>query len=81
MSLRTDRCNPFTTAAWDARPVITAHFGIASGIRTGNLPSDFTLLEERLHPKSLHVALSKNETDRGLRTDRLNEITRASRVM
>ena len=77
----TDRCNPFATSAWDARPVIIAHLGVAFGIRTGNLASDFTLLEERLHPGSLRVAsVSARPTEHG-GTDCLDEISRASGVM
>ena len=83
MFLNTDRCNPFATTAWDARPVIIAHFGIAFRIRTGNLASDFTLLEERLHPRSLCVRATlvrARPTECG-GTDRLDEISGASRVM
>lgn len=67
--LCTDRCDPLATAARDARPVKAAHLGIAFGIRTGNLASNFTLLEERLHPRSLRMVLvfSKSETDRARR--------------
>lgn len=57
VSLSTDRCDPIAAAAWDARPVIIADLGIAFGIGTGNLARNFTLLEEGLHPDSLHRGL------------------------
>lgn len=81
MFLNTDRCNPFATTAWDARPVIIAHFGIAFGIRTGNLASNFTLLEKRLHPRSLRVTLVRRRPTECGGTDRLDEISGASGVM
>lgn len=81
MFLSTHRCNPFATTAWDARPVITAHLGVAFGIRTGNLASDFTLLEERLHPSSLRVALVRARPAEHGGTDRLDEISGAGGVM
>lgn len=79
--LSTNRCNPFTTTAWDTRPVIIAHLGVAFGIRTGNLASNFTLLEERLHPGSLRVALVRARPTEHGGTDCLDEISRASGVM
>ena len=79
--LSTDRCDPFATTAWDARPVIIAHLGVAFGIRTGNLASDFALLEERLHPGSLRVVLVRARPTEHGGTDRLDEISGASGVM